>query len=252
MTNVFADRLIEPTRKPTGRPVQLSVKYASEKKQNSNLLLRSLIVVSLIVHAFILMHIAGIYKSKALTYIELTMQDMSGLTARDIPRPRVRTKTPQPRDVKRLAIPRQMMPNLKVEPVEKDLPDSLAEGISIPDITDADGMQVGDWRSAALAASRDYVTSNDYYEMVRLKIENQKKYPEIARNSRIQGYVTVCFVITADGSVKEVEVLKTSKYKILDVAALKAVQDAAPFQRPPKRFFKGPVSMELIIAFEII
>jgi protein TonB len=198
------------------------------------------------------MHIAGIYRSKALTYIELTMQDMSGLTARDIPRPRVKTKTPPLRDIKRLTIPRQVMPNLKVEPVETNLPDSLVEGISMPEIKDTAGMQVGDWRSSALAAYRDYVTSNDYYEMVRLKIESQKKYPEIAKNSRIQGHVTVYFVITSDGRVKEAEVVKTSKYKILDIAALKAVQDAAPFQRPPERFFKGPVSMELVIAFEII
>lgn len=252
MTDVFTDRFIEPVHMSAGQQIQPSVKSISIKKRSSNWLLRSLFIVSGIVHAFIFMHISGLYRSKAMSYIEFAMRDTTKKTVRDIPKPRTRSKTPPPPDTKRLKVRQQLMRNINIEPAVKDLPDSLMEGISIPDVPDISNMKISDWYPGAFSASRDFITFNDYYEMVRLKIEGQKKYPDIAKRGRLQGHVTVCFVITNDGSVKDAEVLKTSSYKMLDVAALKAVQDAAPFPRPPKRFFKGPVSMELTIAFEII
>jgi len=45
--------------------------------------------------------------------------------------------------------------------------------------------------------------------------------------------------------------VKTSRYKVLDIAALKAVKDAAPFPKPPSRFFKGEIPLELTVVFEL-
>lgn len=200
------------------------------------------------IHMVIFMHLSGIYNSKALTYIELTMQNISKPSARAIPRPRQRFKAPKPQDVKRLKVTRQLAPRVKLEPVEKNLPDSLMEGIAMPDISAVSSPQIAD---LSPDGSGDYVTTNSYLEMVRLRIERYKKYPDAARSRNVEGCVTIRFIITPDGGVRGVEVAKCSRDRALDLAALKAVQDAAPFPKPPGRLFKGAIPLELMIVFEL-
>jgi len=218
----------------------------SERKPNW--LLRSLLGVSLGIHLIIFMHVAGIYRSNALTYIELTLQDISKPSARSIPRPRHRPKAPQPMDVKRLKIAQRHIPSLKpmkMEPAEKDLPDSLVEGISTPDIAAASGLNIADWSPEGLE------TSSSYLEMVRLKIEQHKSYPDMAKVRQIEGSVTIRFVITPEGGVRAVQLVKPSRHMVLDTAALNAVKDAAPFPKPPRHLFKGEIPLELTIVFEL-
>ena len=230
-----------------------SVKSVSENKRKPNRLFRGLIGVSLAIHIVIFLHISGLYNSKALSYIELTMQSISKPNARAIPRPRQRSKVPKPKDVKRLKVSRQLVPRLKpmkLESVEKNLPDSLVEGISMPDIPTS-GLNIADWSPETLVASGDYMTAHSYLDMVRLKIERHKKYPDTARIRQIEGRVVVRFVITPDGSVRELEVAKGSRNNALDLAALRAVQYAAPFPKPPRNLFKEEIPLELTIVFEL-
>jgi len=231
------------------------VKPLSTHKRRPNWLLRGLVGVSLGIHLVIFMHIAGIYRSNAFTYIELTLQGVSKPPARSIPRPRHRPKAPQPLDVKRLKVAQPVMPHLKpirIQPAEKDLPDSLVEGISMPDISATPGLNIANWNpGASVEASGHYATSLSYLEMVRLKIERHKKYPGAARVRSIEGRVTIRFVITPDGGVRAVQLAKTSRHSALDKAALRAVRAAAPFPKPPRRLFKGEIPLELTIVFEL-
>lgn len=213
-----------------------------------NWLLRSLLGVSLGIHLIIFMHIAGIYRSNALTYIELTLQGVSKPSIRSIPRPRHRPKAPQPMDVKRLKIAHRHIPSfktIKMEPAEKHLLDSLVEGISMPDIPPTSGLNIADWNPEGLE------TSSSYLEMVRLKIEQHKSYPDMAKVRQIEGSVTIRFVITPEGEVRALEIAKTSRHLVLDEAALRAVESAAPFPKPPRHLFKGEIPLELTILFEL-
>lgn len=225
-------------------------------KTKPNWLLRCLAVVSLAIHLVIFMHISGLYTSKALTYIELTLKDVSKPPTRSIPRPHHRPKAPpQPLDVKILKVRDQPILSftpIKIEPAEKDLPDSLVERISMPDIPATPGLNIAEWTPRKIEVpSGDYMTSNSYLEIVRLKIERHKKYPGMARIRHIEGSVAVRFVITPEGGIRTVQVVKTSRHRVLDEAALKAVKDAAPFPKPPRRFFKGELPLELTIVFEL-
>lgn len=225
-------------------------------KSRPNWLLQGLIAVSLAIHIIIFMHVSGIYRSNALSYIELTMQGMSKPHMRNIPRPRHRPKTPQPQDVRRLNITQRLLPSfkpIKMEPAEKDLPDSLVDGISIPEVPATPGLNIVDWGHGDLVeeASGDYVTSQSYLEMVRLKIEKHKEYPGAARARQNEGRVTMRFVITPEGHVHTVNVVKTSGHKVLDTAAFRAVKDAAPFPKPPRRLFSGEIPLEITIVFEL-
>jgi protein TonB len=118
------------------------------------------------------------------------------------------------------------------------------------------GAGLGQWTprdlSAISGAGADYTTPQSYLEMVRLKIERHKKYPEEARTRRMEGRVTVKFVITPEGDIRDTAVVKSSSQKALDEAAILAVQNASPFPRPPARLFKGPVPLTVTVVFELM
>ena len=228
----------------------------AESKRKSNWLLRGLILISLGIHAVIFMHIAGIYHSKTLSVIELTMKDISRLPPRSIPRPRLRPKnTLRPRNIKEIKVSKRVIPRLKsmkAEPAQRDLPDSLVERISMPDIPDDTGPAVAAWEPGdQMAETGDYGTSNDYLDMVRLRIESHKKYPETARVRRVEGRTTIRFVIEPDGRVSGLKIAKGSRNKALDRAAFSAVKESSPFPRPPVHLFKGPIPLEITVVFEL-
>ena len=212
-------------------------------KRKPNWLLRGLVVISLGIHLIIFMHIAGIYHLETLTYIELTLREFSKPPSRNIPRPRFRPKTPkQPKDIKRLNVRERIIPNLKkmkMDPLEKNLPDSLMESVSMPDIPDNS------------IDTSDQVASNEYFEMVRLRIESCKKYPDAASSRQIEGRTTVRFVIKPDGHISSLKIAKSARHRALDQAALRAVKEASPFPRPPMNLFKGPIPLEITIIFEL-
>ncbi|MBU1163231.1 MAG: TonB family protein, partial [Proteobacteria bacterium] len=163
--------------------------------------------------------------------------------SRNIPRPRLLPKTPRrPKDIKRLTARERIIPSLKemkMDPLEKNLPDSLVESISMPDIPDNP------------VNTSDYVTSKDYFEMVRVRIESHKTYPGAAKTRQIEGQVTVRFVIESDGSISSSKIVESARHRVLDQAALSAVKDASPFPRPPRNLFKGPIPLEITIMFEL-
>lgn len=212
-------------------------------KTKPNWLLRGLVGISLGIHLIIFMHIAGVYQSETLTYIELTLKDFSKPPLRNIPKPRFRPKTPkQPKDIKQLNIRKKIIPcskAMKMDTVEKNLPDSLMESVSMPIIPDNP------------VDMSDYVTSNDYFEMVRLRIESHKRYPNAAKRRQIEGRVTVRFVIEPDGRISSLKIVKSTRHRALDQAALSAVKKASPFPKPPKNLFKRSISLEITIMFEL-
>ena len=74
-----------------------------------------------------------------------------------------------------------------------------------------------------------------YIEDWRTKVERvgEMNYPQAARDLRIYGSLVVTVSIRADGSLERVEINRSSGQRILDAAALRIVQLAAPFTRFP-------------------
>lgn len=223
-------------------------------KRKPNRLLQGLIFISLAVHFVLFLHISGIYRSKTLTYIELTMQDMSESLTRTIPRPVSRSKTPdQPREVKRVEVKQRMQPvkPVKIDPIQGDFSEGLMEGISVPEIDSGMAGVEDTYRISDFVGNDvEFGTSQDYLEMVILKIESVKEYPEQAKVMKKEGSVTVGFVVTLQGMVKDVRIIKSCRHDILNNAALKAVNDASPFPKPPLRFFNKEIPLQLNIIFE--
>lgn len=230
---------------------------AMERSPGPNWLLRTLIIFSMAIHVVIFIHASGIYRSSTLSYIEMSLQGIDRPTARHIPRPRPRPKAPEPRDqVRKLNVVPRPMPRFKplaMAPAESNLPDTLVEGISAPDIPQTPGAATTDWVPGPQAQEMagEFMTAASYLDMVRLKIESRKRYPEAAKARSIEGRVTIRFVLATDGSVRDVTVTKGSRHRSLDLAAMHAVQNAAPFPRPPSSLFKGDLPLELTIVFEL-
>ncbi len=214
-----------------------------------------MIGISLIIHLFLFMHIAGIYRSHALTCIELTMRDVSKPFSRAIPRPRIRHHDPKISNIKKISFHKTRIPSFKIDPVKSDPVNAPVENISSPDILENSAPVISgwnqDWNPGVSAASGEFITSKDYFDMVRLKIETCKKYPQSAKSKHIEGRVTIQFMIKQNGQISNLKLVKNTSHGILNKAALNAVKKAAPFPIPPPNLFKEPINIEITILFEL-
>ncbi|MBK5101210.1 MAG: energy transducer TonB, partial [Desulfobacteraceae bacterium] len=157
--------------------------------------------------------------------------------------------------IKSLNVSESVFSSLKpinIHPLESGLPESLVEPVSPPDIPDVPRLNISRWNPESQGAIDDQgITASSYLEMVRLKIETHKRYPKIARVRQIEGSVTIYFIITPAGDAKSARVVKSSAFKILDQAALRAVEDASPFPIPPAPVFSGEIPLKISLVFEL-
>ncbi|RJP77327.1 MAG: energy transducer TonB [Desulfobacteraceae bacterium] len=212
------------------------------KKNKPNYLMRTMITVSLGIHFLVFLHIAGIYRSQAMTYIELTLNGISKPAARSIPRPRVRNEKPEITSADQREMKKSHMPLIPVKQTGLNAAEPLTADIGAPAVPfsgmDFDGPPA-------------YITTGDYFDMVRMKIESSKRYPANAKENGREGQVNVRFVITMDGQISSLEIVKNSNHADLDQAAIEAVGNAAPFPRPPAGLFKDKIRVEIAILFEL-
>jgi protein TonB len=233
--------------------------------RNPNWLLRGLVMLSIGVHALMLGHMAGLYKREPVSYIELEIGVAEKPSGRRIPLPPQRQSASSP-SMAQAPEPLYAIPVVRPETPPSPARSSVmsppgVEPIAAPQTPHLSSTTPIDWQpvdkagiaeTALAASSSAYGSSADYLAMVRMMIENHKRYPQAARNRQIQGRAVVRFVISADGSVTDVNLVETSRHGSLDKAALAAVKEAGPFPRPPTHLFSGPVPLEICVVFELM
>ncbi|RMD79071.1 MAG: energy transducer TonB, partial [Gammaproteobacteria bacterium] len=86
-------------------------------------------------------------------------------------------------------------------------------------------------RQRYLSASTRSLRDAAYLEAWRRKIERigNLNYPEEAKRRGLSGSLVLDVALNPDGSVRSVEILRSSGYKVLDDAAVRIVHLAAPF-----------------------
>lgn len=84
------------------------------------------------------------------------------------------------------------------------------------------------------ARTREYRFAN-YVEHWRQKVERvgNLNYPETAKAQKLYGQLQMTVSIRADGSLEEIHIQRSSGHKLLDEAARRIVQMAAPFDAFP-------------------
>ena len=83
-----------------------------------------------------------------------------------------------------------------------------------------------------------------YMKMLKERIESIWKYPKEAARRGISGDHYMEFSIKKDGSLDEIEILRTSGYRDLDEAAMKAIKNAAPFWPLPDDWDKETLEIK--------
>ena len=88
-----------------------------------------------------------------------------------------------------------------------------------------------------------------YNRWLKIKVESTLRYPELAARSGMQGVLYIRFDIMKDGSLGNLELLKSSGYKILDDEALRAIRASAPFQALPDDWNMERFSIRAAVLF---
>lgn len=88
----------------------------------------------------------------------------------------------------------------------------------------------------------------EYLHQWRTEVETvgNNNYPEQARRQGIEGSLRLMVSLLPDGSVREVEILQKSGHPLLDSAALRIVQLAAPFAPFPPELRREVDVLEII------
>jgi protein TonB len=83
-----------------------------------------------------------------------------------------------------------------------------------------------------------------YMRMLRARIESIWQYPKEAARMGLSGDLYMRFTIKKDGQLGEVELIRTSGFKELDEAAIKAVKKAGPFWPLPDDWDKDDLEIK--------
>ncbi len=98
--------------------------------------------------------------------------------------------------------------------------------------------------SVAAKRSEDALYLNDWRE--RIEGIGNRNYPERARQQQIYGELRLMVALLPNGEVSEIKILHSSGHKLLDEAAIRIVQLAAPFETFPPEMRKQVDVLEII------
>ena len=107
---------------------------------------------------------------------------------------------------------------------------------------------------ASIAPSRPSAPTRADYgwlsDTILKRVEELKRYPAEARGDRAEGKVIVKAVIKEDGSVGNVEVVRSSGFQSLDQAALELMRHAGPFNLP-RELGKPQVTIQIPLNYRL-
>lgn len=83
-----------------------------------------------------------------------------------------------------------------------------------------------------------------YFARIKHQIERTWVYPYDAVKRGISGDLNLTFSISKDGNLLGVRLVDRSGYEVLDIAALKAVKEAAPFYPFPSNIQRGKLTIQ--------
>ena len=88
-------------------------------------------------------------------------------------------------------------------------------------------------------------------ELLHRRISDNKEYPYLARRQRREGVATVAFILHPDGSIENAHLVVSSHARVLDRAALSAVEQIEPFDAA-KEYLESSESFQVDIEFDLL
>ena len=90
-----------------------------------------------------------------------------------------------------------------------------------------------------------------YQDMVKQKIESCRRYPSWAKKQGFEGVAYLKFTILSTGFVKDIKIIKSSGFDILDREAISTVKRSQPFPPIPEEMEVSFLTMKVFIVFTL-
>ena len=90
-----------------------------------------------------------------------------------------------------------------------------------------------------------------YQDMVKQKIESCRRYPPWAKKQGFEGTVHIKFTILSTGFAKNIKIIKSSGFNILDKEAISTIKRAQPFPPIPEEMKVSSLTMEVSVVFTL-
>jgi len=141
------------------------------------------------------------------------------------------------------------------EKIQKSKPSTIKKDGKVNTLALLDGLDAEQFASMDTDLLEDYddnepisldtkeVKYADYFARIKHQIERVWIYPVTAAERGISGDLSLTFRISKDGNLMGVHLVEKSGHEILDVAALKAVKEAAPFYPFPKNIQRDKLTI---------
>lgn len=109
-------------------------------------------------------------------------------------------------------------------------------------------------RRRAISTGITDPTYSDYLEKWRRKVEfvGNQHYPEAARHLKLHGNLILQVTLTANGNLQQINLIHSSGKSILDDAAIRIVQLAAPFEPFPEAIRKETEILDITRTWQFI
>lgn len=95
-------------------------------------------------------------------------------------------------------------------------------------------------------------TFSEFLRLVRQRIKEEQRFPPNIRNLEEGSTTTIRFTLLRDGTIRDPKVSNSSGSRVLDNAALAAVQNAEPYPPFPDGQSGNSIRLELPIVFELV
>jgi len=141
-----------------------------------------------------------------------------------------------------LPVPREPTPQREIPVAKNDVGERRLPTVKelLPPITYSSG---GGRDSAPVSLNTRDPLYLSYFNRIKLAIEQNWEYPELALRYGLQGRLSLEFAVGANGQVEQLRITRSSGSQLLDDEALRAIRAAAPFPPIPSWIKGGPVTI---------
>lgn len=223
--------------------------------KNKNKAIRIFFIISVVFHASILLCFTDIFSAKTPERrIEVDLKEIKGESVKS-------PKIPlMPRMVKQVTYNlnpiKEVVHQVKYRQCPKTIVESIKETkyrpISVASISNFFSKHYDFSNTNNKSSTKGKASSLFYYQqLIKQKIEENKRYPLLARNKGIEGDVWVKFEILKNGKVKNIKVVKSSHHQILDKAAIESIKKANPFPPFPEGLKERSLIINICLRFEL-
>ena len=218
--------------------------------ERTNLLLPAMVIVFVFLHIVLFRNFEDRLATPATVAIELSLETSFKPTRRQVPRPpRNPMAASKPLPAMPVPAPPPVAPAMQRSPEPAERPRLPAP--VVPDTASLARPAIVPLPSGPAPPLPPVQNPQDYFNLIRSRIDANKIYPETARKRRQEGSVIVRFVVAKNGQVTSVEAIGGSRLQTLRAAATDAVMRASPFPRLPESLGKDRISIKLTIHFEL-